>query len=107
MGQTKQVKRGEPGEPRRRLRLLAGGGYNPSIFYQEGPMTIGVPTSTLPPSGFPRPGLTEAELAELLPRVELIEEDKENLESDWHRLCMTLLIESIHFHFRSRDDYYA
>ena len=57
------------------------------------------PPQCLPP--------TEAELADILPRVELVEEDNQNLESDWHCHCMNLLLESIRFHFRQRDDYYA
>lgn len=48
-----------------------------------------------------------AELAELLPKVELIEEDGEPLESDWHRLAMNLLLEVIAARFRGRTDYYA
>src|SRR4051812_33020871 len=47
------------------------------------------------------------EMLEELERIELAEEDNENLESDWHRLCMTLLIESVHYRLRHRTDYYV
>jgi Uma2 family endonuclease len=39
--------------------------------------------------------------------VELVEEDDENMESDWHRLAMTLLIEVIVYFLRERDDFYV
>ncbi|MCI0457716.1 MAG: Uma2 family endonuclease, partial [Gemmataceae bacterium] len=47
------------------------------------------------------------DLEELLPKVELIEEDGEPLESDWHRLAMNLLLEVIAYRYRDRTDYYA
>jgi Uma2 family endonuclease len=67
-------------------------------------MTTGFVAPKLP-LGEPIPG--GAELADILPKVELVEEDNQNLESDWHCHCMSLLLESIRFHFRQRDDYYA
>src|SRR5262249_34178327 len=30
-----------------------------------------------------------------------------NLETDWHRLCITLLIESVYHRLRHRNDYYV
>ena len=45
------------------------------------------------------------DLEELLPKVELIEEDGEPLESDWHRLAINLLLEVIAYQFRQRSDY--
>jgi Uma2 family endonuclease len=37
----------------------------------------------------------------------MIEEDGEPLESDWHRLNIGLLVESIRWHWRERTDYYV
>ncbi len=48
-----------------------------------------------------------AEIEEQLRAVELVEEDGENMESEWHRLAMNLLIESIRYHLRRRDDFYV
>jgi Uma2 family endonuclease len=48
-----------------------------------------------------------AEIEQELRSVELDEEDDENMESDWHRLAMVLLIECAHFFFRLRNDYYV
>jgi Uma2 family endonuclease len=42
-----------------------------------------------------------------LPEVELIEEDGEPLESDWHRRAMNLLIDAIGYHYRDRNDFYV
>lgn len=42
-----------------------------------------------------------------LPQVELIETDGEPLESEWHRLAMNVLIESLKHHLRHRQDFYA
>jgi Uma2 family endonuclease len=41
------------------------------------------------------------------PPTNLPEEDGVPLESDWHRLAMTLLIELVGLHLRGRDDYYV
>jgi Uma2 family endonuclease len=41
------------------------------------------------------------------PPANLIEEDGVPLKSDWHRLAMTLLIESIGIHLHGRDDYFV
>ena len=43
----------------------------------------------------------------IFPKVELAESDGQNMDSDWHRLCIELLLASIRFHFRDRNDYYA
>src|SRR5207244_3129600 len=48
-----------------------------------------------------------AELLQQLESVELAAEDGENLESDWHRRCMNLLIEVIAHHLRGRTDFYV
>ncbi|MBM4076235.1 MAG: Uma2 family endonuclease [Planctomycetes bacterium] len=48
-----------------------------------------------------------AELEALLPNIELIETDGLNMDSDWHRLNIELLLASIRFWFRDRQDYYA
>ncbi len=53
--------------------------------------------------GFP----SDAEIEALLPTVELVESDGQNMESDLHRLNMELLLASISCHFSGRDDYYA
>jgi Uma2 family endonuclease len=45
------------------------------------------------------------ELPVPLPQVELIEEDGEPLESDWHRLAMNLLIEVAQFHLGDRPGF--
>jgi Uma2 family endonuclease len=41
------------------------------------------------------------------PPTNLPEEDGVPLESDWHRLEMTLLIELVSLHFSGRDDYFV
>lgn len=41
------------------------------------------------------------------PPTNLIEEDGFPLESDWHRLAMTLLIELVGIHLHGRDDYFV
>jgi Uma2 family endonuclease len=41
------------------------------------------------------------------PPANLIEEDGVPLESDWHRLAMTLLLELVNLHFLGREDYFA
>jgi Uma2 family endonuclease len=41
------------------------------------------------------------------PPTNLIEEDGVPLESDWHRLAMTLLIESVGIHLHGCDDYFV
>lgn len=47
------------------------------------------------------------DLRDILPQVELVAEDGENLESEWHRLAMCLLIEIVNYRFRHRNDYYV
>ena len=48
------------------------------------------------------------EIEELVRRkVTLVETDGKPMDSEWHRLCMELLLNVIHFHFRDREDYYA
>lgn len=42
-----------------------------------------------------------------LPILELPTEDGIPLETNWHRVAMNLLIDSIHSHWRDRDDYFA
>jgi Uma2 family endonuclease len=39
--------------------------------------------------------------------VELIETDGEPLESDWHRIAMNILIDSVKYHLRHRQDFYV
>jgi Uma2 family endonuclease len=39
--------------------------------------------------------------------LDLPETDGDNLESDWHRLEMNLLIDSVHSHMGDRTDYYV
>lgn len=46
-------------------------------------------------------------LEAILPKVELIAEDGENLETGWHVHNIHLLIESVHTHFGDRQDFYA
>src|SRR5205807_9044451 len=41
------------------------------------------------------------------PKIELIEEDGEPLESDWHRLAIALLIEALKHFLRDRADFYV
>jgi Uma2 family endonuclease len=55
------------------------------------------------------PGTTVEVLVEApqLPQVELVETDGEPLESEWHRLAMNLLIESVAQHLHQRDDFYV
>ena len=57
------------------------------------------------PDPYPDPPLDD--LDGILPKVELIEDDGEPLESDWHRRAMNLLIDSMEHHFRDRQDYYT
>jgi Uma2 family endonuclease len=42
-----------------------------------------------------------------LPAIELPAEDGVPLESNWHRIQMNLLIDSTHYHWRDRRDYFA
>lgn len=37
----------------------------------------------------------------------MVEEDNENMDSDWHRRAMNLLIESVCYHFRDRSDFHV
>ena len=55
---------------------------------------------------YPGP-LTEKELEALLPPQDLPSEDGQNMESEWHRSNIALLVNSIRFHFRDHDDVYA
>ncbi len=41
------------------------------------------------------------------PKVELVEEDGETLESDWHRIEMNVLIDSVKHRLGDRQDFYA
>jgi Uma2 family endonuclease len=43
----------------------------------------------------------------VLPQVHLIDSDGEPLESPWHWLCITLLIDCIRYHLRPRTDFFA
>src|SRR5262249_29484122 len=47
------------------------------------------------------------ELPELPDFDSLPDEDGENLESDWHRLAMNLLIELVYWLFQGRSDFYC
>ncbi len=40
-------------------------------------------------------------------QVELVSEDGENLESDWHRLAIGMLVEMVHYGWRPAEPYYA
>lgn len=42
-----------------------------------------------------------------LPTIELPAEDGVPMESNWHRIQMNLLIDSTHYHWRERRDYFA
>ncbi len=42
-----------------------------------------------------------------LPVLELPTEDGIPLETNWHRIQMNLLIDSVHYHWRDRHDYFA
>lgn len=42
-----------------------------------------------------------------LPVLELPTEDGIPLETNWHRIEMNLLIESLHYHWRDKDDYFT
>ena len=42
-----------------------------------------------------------------IPFIELPTEDGIPLETNWHRMEMNLLIESVHYHWRDRDDYFT
>jgi len=42
-----------------------------------------------------------------LPTIELPTEDGIPLETNWHRIQMNLLIDSVHYHWRDRHDYFA
>ena len=50
---------------------------------------------------------TEVELPVPLPNVTLVESDGEPLESHWHVLEVALLIESLSYWFRDRNDFYV
>lgn len=51
--------------------------------------------------------LSPIPVEDLLPNVELLEEDKENMETDWHYYNISLLLAVVNHHLRGRDDYYA
>ncbi len=42
-----------------------------------------------------------------IPRERLLEADGVPWETDWHRLEMNLLIESVTYHFRAREDFFV
>lgn len=42
-----------------------------------------------------------------LPKVDLPTEDGVPLETNWHRIQMNLLIDSVHYYWRDRQDYFA
>lgn len=42
-----------------------------------------------------------------LPAIELPTEDGVPLETNWHRIQMNLLIDSVHYHWRDRRDYFT
>lgn len=44
---------------------------------------------------------------EAFPPTDLLEEDGVPLESDWHRLAMTLLIELVGLYLKGREDYFV
>lgn len=48
-----------------------------------------------------------APIEEILPKVELIDDDGEPMESDWHVKAMLLLISCTDWWFRDRDDFYV
>ncbi len=56
------------------------------------------PTTQVTPTGLPE---------EVRAKVELIDTDGEPLESDWHRLEIALLVESVKYFHRGRTDFYA
>ncbi len=64
-----------------------------------------LPVSTAPPPLLPL--ATEAVDDFPYPPENLPETDGVPLESDWHRLAITLLIECVRWSWRSRDDYYV
>jgi Uma2 family endonuclease len=53
------------------------------------------------------PEVLEAPPEDIFPKVELLETDGEPLESDWHRLEITLLVEAVKYRWRDRSDFYA
>ncbi len=53
----------------------------------------------------PDDGIREA--LEELATLELPSEDGIPLETNWHRIEMNLLIDSVHYHWRERSDYFA
>jgi Uma2 family endonuclease len=52
------------------------------------------------------PDYAERVIAEL-EAVELIADDGEPMDSEWHRRCMNLLIDQIDFLYRARQDYFV
>jgi Uma2 family endonuclease len=57
------------------------------------------------PASIPDP--LPPEIEEILPKVELIYDDGEPMESDWHVKSIGILSSSTDYHFRGRDDYYV
>ena len=58
----------------------------------------------------PKQSLLDAELAfveSILPKVDLIADDGEPMESEWQLRETNLLIDSVDHHFAGRDDYYV
>lgn len=53
------------------------------------------------PDDYPAP------LEEILPKIDLIDDDGEPMESDWHVKAMLLLISCTEWWFRDRDDFYV
>jgi Uma2 family endonuclease len=53
------------------------------------------------------PATSTQSVDEVLPPTDLLEEDGVPLESDWHRLAMTLLIELVGLHLAGREDYFV
>jgi Uma2 family endonuclease len=62
-------------------------------------------STVVPPQHVKRTFSFEVEVP--LPPSNLPTEDGLNLESDWHRLAMTLLIELIGLHLKGREDYFV
>lgn len=57
------------------------------------------------PASIPDP--LPPDLDEILPKVELVYDDGEPMETDWHVKSIGLLASSTDYHFRGRDDYYV
>lgn len=66
-----------------------------------------IPTSPLDLQPLPGPLAPAPDDIFPYPPTDLVADDGEPLESDWHRLAMTLLIESVRQHWLGRTDYYV